>query len=274
MPAVLMALVVGVSGERTARSADGVEIRYAVDGKGSPALVFVHCWACDRHLWDATVERFRERHLTVALDLGGHGESGRNRKAWTIEAFGADVAAVVEAEGLDKVVLVGHSMGGPVILEAAKRLGPRVAGLVPVDTLVNVETRPSLEQVERHLAPFRADFKRAAEELLRGYMFTPKSDPALVERLVRKTQAMPPEIAVAALFSSWSYDEQAAFEAVAARIVAINGDKFRTDVEANRRHAPGYRALIMTGVGHYLMLESPDGFARRLEEALAALRAS
>jgi pimeloyl-ACP methyl ester carboxylesterase len=105
-------------------------------------------------------------------------------------------------------------------------------------------------------------------------MFTPGSDPALIERLVRETQAMPPEIAIAALESSWSHDEQAAFEAVKARIVAINGDKFRTDVEANRRHANGYSALIMTGVGDYLMWESPDGFARRLEEALAALRGS
>jgi pimeloyl-ACP methyl ester carboxylesterase len=269
-----MALLAGAPGERTTLSADGVEIHYTVAGQGRPALVLVHCWACDRHLWDDAVERFRGRYQTVALDLAGHGASGRNRKAWTIEAFGADVAAVVQAEKLEKVVLVGHSMGGPVILEAAKRLGPRVAGLVPVDTLVDVETRFTPEQVEQYLAPFVVDFKKAAEDFLRGYMFTPRSDPRLIERLVAQTQAMPPDIAVAALRSSWSYDERSGFEAAKARIVAINSDKFKTQVEANRRHAPGYEALIMTGVGHYLMLESPEAFARRLEEALAALRAS
>jgi pimeloyl-ACP methyl ester carboxylesterase len=180
------------------------------------------------------------------------------------------VAEVVEAERLEEVVLIGHSMGGSVILEAARRLGSRVVGLVPVDSLLNVEERMAPEDRERYLAPFESDFAKAVEEFLRGYLFTPKSDPQLIERLVRKTQAMPKEIAVELLRRSWSYDEQKGLEAVKARVVAVNADWYPTNVEANRRHSPGYTALYVRGVGHYLMLEAPEDFVLRLEAAVAA----
>ena len=129
------------------RSTDGVPIHYTVQGKGEPALVFVHCWTCDRHLWDGQVPAFARDHRVVALDLAGHGESGRGRKEWSIEAFGQDVKAVADKLGLERMVLVGSSMGGPVILEAARRMPGRVVGLVPVDILKNVDDQMPPDQV-------------------------------------------------------------------------------------------------------------------------------
>ena len=61
----------------------------------------------------------------VAVDLGGHGESGMGREHWTMEAFGDDVAAVVRGLGLERVILVGHSMGGYV---CSRRRGGCPAG--------------------------------------------------------------------------------------------------------------------------------------------------
>ena len=52
---------------------DGVPIHYSVQGKGEPALVFVHCWSCDRHFWDNQVPVFAKNHRVVTLDLPGHG---------------------------------------------------------------------------------------------------------------------------------------------------------------------------------------------------------
>lgn len=244
----------------TVPSADGVPIRYEASGQGSPAVVLVHCWMCDRHLWDHAVPRLARDHRVVTLDLAGHGESGRARKAWTVEAFGEDVRAVVEALGLDRVVLVGHSMGGPVILEAARRLPGRVVGLVPVDTLQNVEDKTPPDQVAAFLAPFRTDYKASAEGFIRKYMFVPGSPPALIERIVAKTTEAPAAIAEACLESTFGYDAAPAFEAAAGPIRAINGDRFPTDREANRRHAPQFDLVLMKGVGHYLMLEDPDRF--------------
>ena len=115
-------------------SFDGVPLLYDVDGLGSPALVFVHGWSCDRTYWERQFDHFKSEHLVVMLDLAGHGESGLDRTAWSMEAFGKDVASVVEKLDLNKVVLIGHSMGGTVILEAAQILPSRISALVPVDT--------------------------------------------------------------------------------------------------------------------------------------------
>lgn len=241
-------------------SADGVPIRYEASGQGSPAVVLVHCWMCDRHLWDHAAPRLARDHRVVTIDLAGHGESGRARKAWTIEAFGEDVRAVVEALGLDRVVLVGHSMGGPVILEAARRLPGRVVGLVPVDTLQNVEDKTPPDQIAAFLAPFRADYEASAEGFIRKYMFVPGSAPALIDRIVAKTREGPAAIAVACLQAAFGYDAAPAFEATAVPIRAINAERFPTEREANRRHAPQFDVVLMKGVGHYLMLEDPDRF--------------
>jgi len=244
----------------TVPSADGVPIRYEASGQGSPAVVLVHCWMCDRHLWDHVAPRLARDHRVVTIDLAGHGESGRARKTWTIEAFGEDVRAVVETLGLERVVLVGHSMGGPVILEAARRLPGRVAGLVPVDTLQNVEDKTPPDQIAAFLAPFRADYGESAEGFIRKYMFVPGSAPGLIDRIVAKTKEGPAAIAVACLEAAFGYDAAPAFEAMAVPIRAINAERFPTDREANRRHAPQFDVVLMKGVGHYLMLEDPDRF--------------
>ncbi|HSL83506.1 MAG TPA: alpha/beta fold hydrolase, partial [Thermoanaerobaculia bacterium] len=117
----------------TVEAADGVPIVYEVSGPAEaagPALVFVHCWACDRTYWREQVDVFAADHRVVTLDLAGHGESGAGREAWTVTGLAGDVRAVVEAlareERLERVILIGHSMGGPVSLEAARLMPERV----------------------------------------------------------------------------------------------------------------------------------------------------
>jgi pimeloyl-ACP methyl ester carboxylesterase len=255
----------------TARSVDAVPVAYDVTGRGEPTLVFVHGWAFDRRIWDAQVRRFAAERRVVALDLGGHGESGRGRGDWTMPAFGEDVRAVVDALDLSRVVLIGHSMGGPVVLEAARRLPGRVAGLVLVDTLLDVENRMPPERVEAILEGFEADFASAAERYAREWLVLPTTDPALVERIVARVRAMDPAIGVSAIRNVWSYDPRPALREIRTPVRAVNAGRFPTNVEGMRRHAPQFDAAVMDGVGHYPMLEDPDRFGRLLDQALRAL---
>jgi pimeloyl-ACP methyl ester carboxylesterase len=124
---------------RVALSSDGVPIHYDVQGSGPIALVFVHGWCCNRGYWAAQVDHFATRNTVVNIDLAGHGASGRERARWTMSAFGLDVVAVIEHLELQQVVMVGHSMGGVAIVEAACRLPDSVIGLVGVDTWRNLE---------------------------------------------------------------------------------------------------------------------------------------
>ena len=259
--------------ERAVRSADGVTIRYESFGEGEPALVLVHCWSCDRHLWDAVVPRLAKDRRVVTLDLAGHGESGSDRKEWTMPAFGEDVRAVVEALHLRKVILAGHSMGGPVILEAARLMPGRVVGLIPVDTGLNVDQANSPEEVAGIMAAFEKDYRATAEQFTRQYMFTPKSDPALIERIVAKNVAAPPEVAIPCLRAVLGYDARPTLREVRVPSHALNADLHPTNVEANRRHFASYEVTLMPGVGHYLMLEDPARFSELLAGIVSKLAA-
>jgi pimeloyl-ACP methyl ester carboxylesterase len=114
----------------------------------------------------------------------------------------------------------------------------------------------------------QADFKGTTTAFMRQYLFAPTTPPAVADRVLAQTTAFPPDIAIAVLRDTWNYNAAPAFEAVKAPIVAVNGDRFPTNVEGNRRHAPRFDALIMKGVGHYPMLEDPARFGDLLEEAL------
>ena len=79
-----------------------------------------------------------------------------------MEAFGDDVRAVCDEIGARHVVVVGHSMGGPVAVEAAKLMPDRVVAIVPVETFHDVERRLNEEQLIELLAAWGEDFAGSA----------------------------------------------------------------------------------------------------------------
>jgi len=249
-------------------SSDGVPIHYDVQGSGKIALVFVHGWCCNRGHWAGQVDHFAPHYTLVTIDLAGHGASGRDRTRWTLSSFGRDVAAVVEQLGLEQVVLIGHSMGGMVIVEAARRLPSAVIGLVGVDTWRNVEQIRTPGQITEMVGPLRANFREAAGAFVRD-RFVAASDPALVERVVAAMSAAPPDIAIAAAEAICEYDRHlpAGLQGVNVPKVTINGRP--TNLEAAKRL--GITVMQVSGVGHFVMMEDPPAFNRLLDEALRKL---
>lgn len=252
----------------TATSPDGIPIRYDAAGKGDPALVFVHCGGCNRGFWDGQMTNFAANHRVVALDLAGHGQSGSGRKNWTMQAFGEDVVSVVEALDLKRVVLIGHSLGGPAVLEAARLMPGRVAGLVLVDSWVDFEQRIAAEEAEKLLSALQADYRATTTAMLSQYFFSASTPESVKTRVLGTVLSGPREIGVAVARSSMAYDPRPALREIKAPICAISSDLFPTNMEGNRRYVPGYEVAIMKGVGHYLMLEQPEAFNERLAWAL------
>ncbi len=252
----------------TAISTDGLPIYYTVQGAGEPALVFVHGWCCDGGYWSEQLGRFAQRYKVVAVDLGGHGQSGLERQTWTIEAFGEDVKSVVEKLGLTEAVLVGHSMGGKVIIEAARLMPGRVIGLIGVDTLQDMESSTfSQEQIDGLTAPMRENFEVTMTAFVRG-MFPADADTILVARVAADMASAPPEVALSALQETLTHDLKESLQEVKAPIHCINADKYDTNIEANQRMAYAYEVTIMTDVGHFLHMEKPEEFNRHLEEVI------
>lgn len=240
-------------------SSDGVRIAYEVHGESSPALVLVHGWSCDRRYWDGQVEPLSKSYKVVTVDLAGHGESGLGRDAWTMAAFGADVASVVEKLDLKSVILIGHSMGGDVIMEAARRLPGRVVGLVWVDTYRKLGSSRSDQQAEALVRPFREDFAGTTNSFVRS-MFRIDADKQLVEQVAEDMSAAPPTVALGALASALTYDREIppALSELKLPVFALNADYQPTDVESLERH--GVEVVTMLQTGHFLMMEDPERF--------------
>ncbi|MCX6169280.1 MAG: alpha/beta hydrolase [Ignavibacteriales bacterium] len=258
------------SQQQNVLSKDGVKISFFAEGKEEPALIFVHGWSCDKTYWENQVNEFSPKYKVVTIDLAGHGESGTNRINYTMELFGEDVAAVVNELGLKKVILIGHSMSGAVVIEAARILKNKVVGLVGADTFQNLGETMTADQIEPFLKPFKENFSAHTKEFVKS-MFPPSADPDLVKKVSDDMASAPPEVAISAMENMFKDNAIEALKEINVPIIGINCDRYPVHEEENRKFVKSYELKMMKGIGHFVMLEDPAQFNRLLSEAVAEL---
>jgi pimeloyl-ACP methyl ester carboxylesterase len=256
-----------------AMAPDGVHIQYRVYGAGEPAVALVHGWSGDSSYWNAQLAALKAKYTVLTVDLAGHGGSGRNRTDWSMANYGEDVAAAVGELETPRVVLVGHSMGGPVALEAASRLGDRVIGVIGVDTFKTLDQPPPhIGPIERRIEDFRRDFIGTTREFVAGGFFQKDADPLLVRKIAGDMSLAPPEVAIPSLLAVNSMRFEDVLPKVSVPIIAINSDlPPGTDGERIRESVPTFRLITLERTGHFLMLEKPDQFNTVLLREIAAL---
>lgn len=258
---------------RIVNSADGVHIQYRLYGKGEPAIVLVHGWSCDSNYWSAQLEALKKKYTVLTVDLAGHGGSDRNRTDWSIGRFGDDVAAAVKLIDNPKVIIVGHSMGGPVAIEAARRLEGRVLGVIGVDTFKSIGLPPPpADQFAARMKLFEADFIGATRELVAQSFFTKKADPQFVNKIALDMSSAPPTVAIPSIKALNAWDARAAAQGFDLPLIAINSDLgVLTDETRIKGVFPTFRVVTMAGTGHFLMMEDPTNFNPILEEQIQSL---
>jgi len=240
---------------------DSVHIDYRVWGKGEPAVVLIHGWACDSAYWNAQIDALKSRYTVVAVNLAGHGGSEANRTDWSIGNYGEDVATVVRQLKNKQIVLVGHSMGGDVALEASRRIGDRVIGIIAVDSLKSIGLPPMRPQeIERQLEPFRKSFIEATRKYVTDELFEKGADQTLVQKVAYDMSLEPPAVGVPSLESLLSMDFTKLLPDIHVPVLAINSDLGSTDVARIRKSLPGFKADVLEHTGHFLMMEVPRRF--------------
>ena len=165
-------------------------------------------------------------------------------------------------------------MGGAVVLEAARRMPERVRGVVLVDIFLDVEERTPGEQIDAMAKQLEGDYKTTVTSSRPSISSCRLLRPVVRERVLGHVTALPPDISIPLLRETWGYDPLPALREIKAPIRAVNADKFPTNLEVNRRHMPGYDAVIVEGTAHYLMLEDPARFGRALDQALGQVLAA
>ncbi len=164
---------------------DGLEINFIEWSTEGTPLVFVHGFGNDAHVWDDIAPVLAPHYRVLCLDLRGHGDSGRDPDSnYDPESMAADLECVFDSLGIERLVLVGHSLGGRVSMRYAGRNLDKLAGLVIVDTGPEHDprgtTRISMDiQESSHSYDSIQEYERV---LVRQYPVTP---PAALSRLAR-----------------------------------------------------------------------------------------
>ncbi len=249
-------------------SFDGVPLSCESRGIGGVPLLFVHGWACNSDFFASQAEYFCYDRQVVSIDLAGHGHSESSFEPRTIQGFARDVVAVAESLSLDSPVLIGHSMGGAVCLEAARLLDQRVTAVILADTFAFDYGHFDEAFIKQFLDPFRDDFSTAMRGLVE--QTTPEGiDPALREKMIVVMGATSPAMAIPAFESLMRWNPLPLLEVLSIPLRCINGSLINET--ARRRYAPYWLEVVMPMAGHFLQLEDPSGFNHHLEEVLNSL---
>jgi pimeloyl-ACP methyl ester carboxylesterase len=261
-------------------------LNFVTGGAGAPPLVFVHGFACSHEDWHAQIEFFSPRCQVVACDLRGHGATPGRPHECSIEHYGGDVAALVSHLELKDCILVGHSMGCRVVLEAARLNPDAVAGIVLVDGSRQASGAPDQAEAAMRAAIDAVGFPAFIESAFRQ-MFLQWSPQA--EAILARVRRLPAEVGTVLWprMARWDAEHlDAALAAVRAPLMVIQS----TYIDASRRRAPlapgqtspwldlvrarvpGARIEVVAGVGHFTQLEAAGEVNRLIGELAEARR--
>jgi pimeloyl-ACP methyl ester carboxylesterase len=258
---------------RIAIAPDGVHVQYRLYGAGEPALVFIHGWASDSNYWREQVPVLKQKYTVVTVDLAGHGGTDANRSDWSMARFGQDVATALAAVPNQKLVLIGHAMGGPVALEAARLLKGRVIGIIGVDTFKAIGAPlPTSAQIDAAVKPFEANFIGHTRDVVTRHFFAPGANPDLVRKVAYDMSLSPPKVSIPAMRAVLGYDFSAPLKEIDVPILAINSDLGEPLNELRiRKVLPKFRAITLSATGHFPMMEDPARFNPALDAEIQTL---
>jgi pimeloyl-ACP methyl ester carboxylesterase len=241
----------------------------------------VHGFLCTHEDWKLQLKELQQHHEVVACDLRGHGKTPGRPQECSIEHYGGDVAALTANLDFSKAVLVGHSMGCRVVLEANRIAPERVAGIVLVDGSRFGTGDPAAAEAAAQAQITRAGYAAWAEELFRQMFF--QSTPA-TERLVARAVRQSAEIGAALWPRSARWDAgtlEAALAAVRAPVLVIQtttrdpatgkrgpmrAGQSSPFLDLLRSTLKNCRIEVLPGLGHFPQLEAPERVNRLIAE--------
>jgi pimeloyl-ACP methyl ester carboxylesterase len=259
-------------------------LNYVRQGRGAPPLVFVHGFGCSLEDWKGQLEFFSKTNEVVACDLRGHGQSPGRAHECSIEHYGGDVAALLNNLELSASILVGHSMGCRVVLEAAHLAPERVCGIVLIDGSRLASGDADAAEHGARAAIDKTGYRGFADNLFRQMFFEHDArSEAVVARGLRQTETI--GAVLWTRMARWDAAQMdAAFAAVRAPLMVIqtttrNAELKRTPLKAGesspwldyvRSKVPSARIEILPGLGHFPQLEAPQ----RVNQLIAEFAAS
>ncbi|MCU1268563.1 MAG: alpha/beta hydrolase fold [Acidobacteria bacterium] len=242
-------------------------VHYQMSGKGDEALIFVHGWTCNGDFWRGQTGAFPKMRV-IAVDLPGHGLSDKPQTDYSMDYFARSIEAVMIDAKVKRAVLVGHSMGTPVVRQFYRRYPEKTLALVIVDGALRLFFPKA--QMDQFLGNLRTNYKAAAPQMVDG-MLAPIKDAKLKADIRAVMLATPDYVAISAMYAM---AEEKVYEKdpIKVPVLAIlaKGPFWSADTEAFLRSlAPNLEFHMWDGVSHFLMMEKPQEFNETVQGFLS-----
>jgi sigma-B regulation protein RsbQ len=262
-----IALPLALSLSLSAASVDSLKIHSSITGNGSKTVILVHGYTCDESTWTEQIPALAKEYRVVTLDLPGHGKSDSPKDGkFSMDLFARAIEAVREEAKVDRVVLVGHSMGTPVVLRYAHLYPAHTSALVFVDGLMPAAAAPN--PASNPGAGMGGPNGRAAREaMIRGF-FVADTTPAVQTEVLNMMLGAPEATAVGAMNATFDPAGQTV-DIPMVPILGIYAGRPLASRDAVLSHFPNAEYTQIPGTGHFLMLEKPQEFNRLLLTFLA-----
>jgi len=227
-------------------------------GRGKPALLFVHGYACSHDDWRGQLAHFSKSHEVVACDLRGHGATPGRADECSIANFAGDVAALVTNLDLAKAVLVGHSMGTPVIRQFYRLYPDQTLGLVVVDGALRPFGKKA--EIEKYFEPLFKDYRGEAPKFIDGLLEPTRAD---LKPDIRSAMLSTPDyVGISAMRGMlddkiWTNDQ---IKVPVLAIMSGSGQWAADTKDFYQTIAPNLDFQMWAGVSHFLMMEKPYEF--------------
>jgi pimeloyl-ACP methyl ester carboxylesterase len=253
-------------------SVDGAEVAYAQQGRlALPPLVLLHGWASSHKFWKYAYSAFSPRWRVIAPDLVGFGLSEKPDRDYRIEALSVWLGKFLDALKLDKVALVGHSMGGTISLLHALDHPDRIRKLALVNPLVhgatafNARTRLCMAPVLRRLLFLGSRMTPIRRWVTKDFSYVAAYDDDLSRDLIRGTY----QSTFQTLLSAATVDLRPRLSQLAVETLVIGTDRDQLVAPGQVDLVPAHRRERILETGHIPMIERPVEFNRILNEFLS-----
>jgi len=246
---------------------NGVTIRY--EERGDPnadALILLHGYTDSRQSFERLTAHLPHRIRTIAIDIRGHGDSDRT-DSYDIRAMADDVVRFIEARGLRRVTLVGHSMGSQVAREAARRGRARISRLVLIGSGVTFDNEV-VRGLHAELNSMGDSIDREFVEAFQRSTLHSSVPDDFLERVIENSSAMPPAVWREVLDRILEFNDSSSLASIRVPTLLIWGAHdaiiSRADQDALLAGIPGSYLVVYRDAGHAPHWEWPAAVAAEL----------
>ena len=266
LAASVSGVAVGQKSDSKWAKLDGAKIHYYDIGnqKAKGAIVLIHGWTCNADFWKDSFNAFPGKRV-IAVDLPGHGQSDKPKVDYSMEYFARSVDAVMKEAGVDKAVLVGHSLGTPIAREFYRMHPERTLGIVLVDGALKTFFTKAVG--DQFIGQMKADYKGSSAKFVEGMTSVIKDD--TLRKYTRDSMVSTPDYVAISAMEGMNDEKIWKEDKINVPVLAImapspfwppNVKEMFTSI------APNIDFQMWTGVSHFLFMEKPKEF----NEAVAA----